>query len=214
MDVMKIHDTYILMTLFVITYIALIFYGISLLPTLNIYITPYNIVNILIRPDAPIVNGLNILFITHHTAGLHIMLQGEEVFKGSVWELVTSLFIHANIYHLFFNSLALLIIKSISSTLEVNRNIIKVFLVGGILSNLSVAIILPNTYSLGASGGIFAVFAWVALINYLERRDNVPLIVLLTMLFLSSIPIIGVPNVVAHVVGALVGSLIAIYKRH
>ncbi|MEM1601231.1 MAG: rhomboid family intramembrane serine protease, partial [Sulfolobales archaeon] len=75
------------------------------------------------------------------------------------------------------------------------------------------ALITPTTSSVGASGGIFAVFTWTALINYIERRDNTLLILLFLTLILSSTPIAGSPNVVAHILGVLVGCSLVVFKK-
>lgn len=213
MNVVKDYDVYVLMFLFITVYVTLAIYGVFLASNIESGLNVFNVINVLVRLDSPIKNDLSILLMTHHTLGIPIMLRGYDLLEGFVWELLTSLFIHANLYHLFFNCLALLIIRSIYSVLEPRYGITKVFLVGGLFSNLCFAITSPDTYSVGASGGIFTVFAWIALRNYLERGDNVPLILLIFTLLLSSIPIVGSPNVVAHLVGSLIGFSIAIYRR-
>ncbi|MEM0361827.1 MAG: rhomboid family intramembrane serine protease [Sulfolobales archaeon] len=210
---MKICDVYPIILIFTLAYISLVLYGILFYFNCCGVPTTQTIINILLRLDSPTINGLSVLYIAHYIAGLHIMLRGEELLNGIFWGLLTSLFIHANIYHLFFNSLALLIIKHISSAMNNAYNLIKVFLIGGLLSNLGTALITPTTSSVGASGGIFAVFTWTALINYIERRDNTLLILLFLTFILSSTPIAGSPNVVAHILGVLVGCSLVVFKK-
>lgn len=210
---MKVCDVCILILVFTLTYISLALYGILFYFNCCGVPTAQTTINILLRPDSPTINGLSVLYIMHYVAGLHIMLRGEELLNGIFWGLLTSLFIHANVYHLLFNSLALLVIKHASSAMNNTYNLIKVFLIGGLLSNLGTALIIPTASSVGGSGGIFTVFAWTAVVGYLERRDTTLLTLLLLALILSSIPITGSPNIVAHILGVLVGCGLALFKN-
>lgn len=210
---MKVCDVCVLILIFTLTYISLVLYGILFYFNCCGMPATQTIINTLLRPDLPTINGLSVLYIVHYVAGLHIMLRGEELFNGVFWGLLTSLFIHANIYHLLFNSLALLIVKHASSAMSNTYNLVKVFLIGGLLSNLGTALIIPTASSVGASGGIFTVFAWTALVSYMERRDTALLILLFLTLILSSTPIVGSPNIVAHILGVLVGCGLAVFKK-
>ncbi len=210
---MRLRDAYLLVLLFISSYLILALYGLFLYAGCCGVLTPQVIVSVLQRLDAPLVEGRSVLFILHYVVGLHIMLRGEELINGYFWELFTSLFIHANIYHLLFNCLALLMVDSMTSTINGRREIVYVFVVGGLASNLGAALLAPDTTSVGSSGGIFAAFAWTALINYLNRGDRVPITLLVVIFAISSIPIIGTPNTLAHALGVFTGSVLALFNK-
>jgi membrane associated rhomboid family serine protease len=74
------------------------------------------------------------------------------------WRLITSIFIHGDLIHLFSNMFGLFLF---GVTVETNKHISKlkyiiIYFASGIIGNLFTLFLLPmNTISLGASGAIF-----------------------------------------------------------
>ena len=86
--------------------------------------------------------------------------------SGSPWRLVTVAFVHGGIdpdwqswaLHLGFNAIALDIAAQLVYRLYGAKRLITWYLLGVIGASLASAIWTPNGYSVGASGGVFALF--------------------------------------------------------
>lgn len=78
---------------------------------------------------------------------------------GQYWRLFTSMFLHAGLAHVLLNMLAL---YSLGSVLEItfgHARFALIYLLGGLVGSvLSAALNAPITFSVGASGAVFAVF--------------------------------------------------------
>lgn len=81
-----------------------------------------------------------------------------------VWRLITAMFLHGDILHLFSNMFGLLLF---GATIENNKDISKIqflliYFLSGLIGNLFSLFLLPlNTISLGASGAIFGLIGVV-----------------------------------------------------
>jgi len=209
----KLTQDEVLVIAFTAAYIAVGLTGLAyLVPRVDLSIE--DVVNALIFLDRPIANDLSILEVVHYVIGVPVALIGAEVLRGCLWELVTSLFVHANIYHLLLNSVGLLIAGRMVSALTTRVNVFKVFLIGGLVSNLTTAVVTPNTLSIGASGGIFSVLAATSVIDYLENRGYSLMALLAIVFALSSLPLVGIPNVLAHAAGVLTGLALGLQLHH
>ncbi|MGH9118147.1 MAG: rhomboid family intramembrane serine protease [Acidimicrobiales bacterium] len=92
-------------------------------------------------------------------------LNGPDVADGEWWRLITSGFLHANLFHLAFNMAALWILGSqLESALGRVRYAIVYFgsLLGGALGALLLS---PNVFTVGASGAIFGVMGAAAALH-------------------------------------------------
>jgi rhomboid protease GluP len=91
---------------------------------------------------------------------------GADYLSGSPWRLVTVAFVHGGIdpdwqswaLHLGFNAIALDIAAQLVYRLYGARRLITWYLLGVIGASLASAIWMPIGYSVGASGGVFALF--------------------------------------------------------
>jgi len=91
---------------------------------------------------------------------------GFDYLSGSPWRLVTVAFVHGGIgpdwqswaLHLGFNAIALDIAAQLVYRLYGARRLITWYLLGVIGASLASAIWMPIGYSVGASGGVFALF--------------------------------------------------------
>jgi len=141
---------------------------------------------------------------------LPLMLSGAEVSRGAVWELFTSLFMHANIIHLGFNMVALLYIGTACENYLGGRMVLTTYFAGGLAGNLlSLALIPPTTYSLGASGAIFSLLGLLAITEYRRTHQLLSSLGWAIIIFVvSSVGLAGAVNMFAHFGGLAAGLLI------
>lgn len=136
--------------------------------------------------------------------------------------LITSLFFHANLFHFISNMVILILFGLI---LEKNIGSIKfifIYLLSGILGNLSQSFIIPGSFVIGASAAIFGIIGAILLRNpFLELKLlgilKVPILIvfggyfiisnLLSRFYFEYFSILGDT---AHLVGFLVGILIIV----
>jgi rhomboid protease GluP len=130
------------------------------------------------------------------------------IYYGSYYQLLTSLFVHANIAHIAGNMVFLLIFGLRGEELFSLPEYLSVYFLGGLTGNLFSLLLLPlNTPSVGASGAIFAMFGAATIYARHGFSQSIigALIYAFFLLFLSSGP--GVNNF-AHIGGLLTGLLI------
>ena len=95
-----------------------------------------------------------------------ITLAGGDFLTGEPWRLVTVALVHGGIepswqswaLHLGFNAIALDIATQLVHRLYGARRLVLYYLLGLVGASLASAIWLPASYSVGASGGVFALF--------------------------------------------------------
>jgi rhomboid protease GluP len=93
--------------------------------------------------------------------------------QGEYYRLVTAMFLHAGILHIFFNAYALYIIGSSLEPLFGHARFAVIYLLGG-LSGSVLSVILgdlsANVASVGASGAVFAIFGAEMVYLYRHRQ--------------------------------------------
>jgi rhomboid protease GluP len=129
-------------------------------------------------------------------------------YAGYYYQILTSMFVHADIAHIVGNMLFLLIFGLRGEEMFSLPEYLSIYFLGGLTGNLLSLFLLPiETISVGASGAIFAMFG--AAIIYERRSFSQSIIGALIyaffLLLISSGP--GV-NIFAHVGGLLAGLLI------
>jgi membrane associated rhomboid family serine protease len=99
----------------------------------------------------------------------YLSFSGDNLLKGRVWTLITSLFLHADILHLLGNMLFLYVFgNTMEEDLGANRTL-GVFFVGGTVSFLVSLLFYDSaTPLIGASAAIFTLSAIVMLIKPLK----------------------------------------------
>lgn len=81
------------------------------------------------------------------------------------WTLITSLFLHANPTHLFFNMWALFIFGPLLEKMIGSQKFLALYLIAGIVGNVGFALFYPSTTAgIGASGAIYGVVGALAVI--------------------------------------------------
>lgn len=123
----------------------------------------------------------------------------DHLFSLNIYTLITSVFIHGDIFHILSNSLALLIFGRIVEK-QLGNMMIFIFLASGFISNVISHLISIFTgdlfYSLGASGAIAGLIIFAILIEPLAFTTIflVPLPIFVIGWFLILLDIIGLTN--------------------
>ncbi len=133
----------------------------------------------------------------------------EFVFHGAYWQLFTSMFIHASIYHLAGNMLFLLIFGLRGEEMFSLPEYLGIYLIGGLVGNLLSLVFGPYFISVGASGAIFALFGACIIYDRRSVRQSI-LGALVYAFFLFFINTGEGVNILAHL-GGLAFGLIAGY---
>ncbi len=129
------------------------------------------------------------------------------VFQGHLWQLFTSIFVHANLVHLFGNLIFLMIFGLGAETLFGWRNYYIIYFASGLFGSFLSLLLGLNTISVGASGAIFGLFGAVTI--YSGKMNIQSILVALMYAAYFFILNIGVNvNLFAHAGGLLVGLIL------
>jgi membrane associated rhomboid family serine protease len=135
-----------------------------------------------------------------------------------LWTLFTSVFLHADILHLVYNMIALVLFGLILENIIGSRKFIVIFFVSGIAAGVAAAFFYDA--SLGASGAIFGVMGCLAALRprMFVWVLGVPLPMALAAavwLMIDMLGVISPANVanIAHIAGLLTGITIGLYLR-
>lgn len=155
-----------------------------------------------------------ILFGTYNALLDKYSIYGPTVRAGQYYRLITGTFIHANIFHLFFNCYALAILGSQLESFLGKPKYLIVYLFSALIGSLFSVTFAGNYYSIGASGAIFGLMGSLVYFGYhyrvylgnVVKSQIIPLILMnLGIGFL--VP--GIDNS-AHIGGLLGGALITV----
>lgn len=80
------------------------------------------------------------------------------------WMIFTSIFLHANFAHLFYNMLALFFFGTYLESIVSKKTYLKIFFISGIFGNILYILTTPNPNipALGASGAVYGVIGALA----------------------------------------------------
>jgi membrane associated rhomboid family serine protease len=91
-------------------------------------------------------------------------------FLSEPWTAITSMFAHADMYHLLFNMIALYFFGSYLVQLVGERSMLAIYFIGGIVGSLFFWLLGPvNGLAVGASGAIFALGGALAVLRPMTR---------------------------------------------
>ncbi len=166
-----------------------------------------------------------------------IAVQPSNFFQGQVWQLITSMFMHGNLTHLFVNMLSLFFIGNFVEKLIGRKRMFWVYILSGIFAGLffvGLAYLFGSSvlgakifgssevFAVGASGAIFGLGGLLAMLTpnlrvyvffFLPMRMWFAMIFLLGVLWFASIGV-GLPfGNTAHLGGLLVGICYGIYLK-
>lgn len=138
-------------------------------------------------------------------------LYGPQALGGQWWQFVTSLFLHANLLQLGFNTAALFVFGPPLETAVGTRPFLVIYLLSGVTGNILSVAAHPRIQTVGASGCLFGIAgAWVGL--QARRTIFPPRVVALLLGYVALMLVIGFLadaglNNVAHLGGFVQGLL-------
>ncbi len=151
-----------------------------------------------------------------------------DFFLDRPWGILTSMFVHDGLYHLFANMITLYFFGGFFNRLVGSRTFLLVYFGGGIVGGIFFILLTSNALAVGASGAVFALGAVMAVLVPRMRVVIFPIPAPIQLwmatigifVILTILPMLGVlPGIAwqAHLGGALTG-LIAGYilkqRRH
>lgn len=138
------------------------------------------------------------------------------VLNGAYYQLFTSMFIHASIFHLAGNMLFLLIFGLRGEEMFSIAEFLGIYLIGGLVGNLLSLVFGPYFVSVGASGAIFALFGACIIYDRRSMRQSI-LGALVYAFFLFFINTGEGVNILAHLgglgFGLIIGYLLASRRK-
>lgn len=140
------------------------------------------------------------------------------------WTLITSVFLHADIEHIFFNMFALFFFGTYLERCIAQREYIILFLVSGLFGNIGYMLTAPELTIpvVGASGSIYGIMGCLAALRpfaviYIYFTP-VPLILAAVIWAITEFLGIFTPSYIAHgshLFGLVFGVLVGLYmKKH
>jgi rhomboid protease GluP len=139
-------------------------------------------------------------------------VNGRVLLEGAYWQLFTSMFLHASIFHLVGNMLFLFIFGLRGEEMFSLQEFVGIYLLGGLVGNLlSLAFgVAPGGeifVSVGASGAIFSLFGACLVYDRRSVRQSImgALVYAFFLFFISTGPNV---NILAHLGGLVLGLLL------
>ena len=135
------------------------------------------------------------------------------VWKGDYWRLLTSSLLHGGYFlHLYFNSQALFNIGSMIEALSNRAHVAICFLLAGIGGSIASLYLMPDTNSIGASGGVIGLFGFLGVYGYKNKAHLPPNFlrnIVINLLFIAVIGVIGYNFIdnAAHAGGLVTGAI-------
>ncbi|MGP6169785.1 rhomboid family intramembrane serine protease [Microbacterium sp. A196] len=145
-----------------------------------------------------------------HAAYLYPSLSG---MPFEPWRLLTAIFVHGGFIHLALNMLALWMLGQNLEPMLGRVRYLALYLISGLGGSVMVALLAPNTATVGASGSIFGLLAALLIIGRHIGANVTGILIVLGVNFAFGFFVGGIAWQ-AHLGGAIVGALIAfIYTR-
>ena len=140
------------------------------------------------------------------------------------WMFITSIFLHADLSHLFFNMMALFFFGTYLERMIGRKSFLVLFLVSGVIGNLGYLFTAndPLTPAIGASGAIYGVVGTLAVLAPLMMifiYGIIPLPMFVTAILWTLLDLVGLftPSGIAHgahLGGIVVGVIYGLYLRY
>jgi len=138
------------------------------------------------------------------------------------WTFITSIFLHANPEHLFFNMFALFMFGFSLEARIKPSNFVLIFFLAGIFGNLGYIVTAPNstTPAVGASGAIYGIMGALAVFvpSATVYLGYMPMPIILVAFIWGVTEFLGLftPGPIAHgahLAGLFIGALFGFYMR-
>jgi membrane associated rhomboid family serine protease len=94
--------------------------------------------------------------------------------EGQLWRLVTSATMHGGLLHIYLNSQALFNIGGAIEALSNRAHVAVCFLLAAIGGSVASLILMPETNSIGASGGIVGLFGFLGVFGFVHKEHLPP----------------------------------------
>jgi membrane associated rhomboid family serine protease len=133
------------------------------------------------------------------------------VWKGEVWRLLTCATLHANFIHICMNSQALIGLGKLIEAVTNRAYLTIVFLISALSGSIFSLVLMPNTTSVGASGGLMGLVGFLAVLGY-RRKEVLPAgffkSIVVNICFIGALGLVGfsVIDNAAHLGGLLAGA--------
>ena len=95
------------------------------------------------------------------------------VYDGEIWRLLTGATLHGHLLHIYFNGQALYGLAGLVEYLSNRAHLAIVFLLSIILGSLFSLYFMPDTPSVGASGGIMGIIGYLVILGF-RRKQQLP----------------------------------------
>jgi membrane associated rhomboid family serine protease len=134
--------------------------------------------------------------------------------NGAYWQILTTMFIHGGLMHLFMNMVVLFQFGSIIENARGKILFLSLYFGGGILTSLFtfayIYFINPYTNVVGASGAICVLIGWIAKKDPYNRKG-----LIVAILIISFAPLLIGVRVAwfAHILGFAIGYIAGKYTR-
>lgn len=186
-----------------------------ILLTINVVIFLFFTLLTIVKADAVI------LFLTEH---VFVFKTNLVFFATHPWTLITSIFTHFSLSHLFFNMLMFYFVAQMFVYFFNARKLVWIYLLGGITGNLLELLVSTIVYGndhiisvVGASGGVMAIFIAIAIYQphfkvKLFGVFEMKIIYIAAIYFISDFARIGFDDGIAHLAhlgGAFIGFISA-----
>lgn len=135
-------------------------------------------------------------------------VNGLVIYEGASYQLFTSMFVHASLFHLVGNMLFLLIFGLRGEEMFSLPEYLTIYILGGLVGNLLYLGLGPlDIPAVGASGAIFAMFAACVMYDRRSIRQSIVGAIVFAF-FLFFINIGENTNLLAHLGGLVVGLIL------
>jgi membrane associated rhomboid family serine protease len=182
--------------------------------TSNIVTMTLIVINVIVFVFGTLSPSLNVTLI-NYGAEQGLLMQQDPI---QYYRLVTAMFLHANLTHIFFNMFSLYVIGALNGTerlLGAWRYLL-IYFAAGIAGGLAEAFIQPTSVAIGASGAIFGIFGAFGAVLFLMRRQlgaaaNSIIIQWIGLIVLNLVIDVAIPGIAIwdHIGGLVVGFALA-----
>ncbi|HKY54065.1 MAG TPA: rhomboid family intramembrane serine protease [Anaerolineales bacterium] len=132
------------------------------------------------------------------------------VWEGETWRLLTCATLHVNFVHIWMNGQALVGLGRMIESLTNRAYLAIVFLPSALCGSIFSLLLMPNSTSVGASGGIMGLVGFLAVLGY-RRKEFLPSgffkSILINICFIGAIGLVGFAIIdnAAHLGGLVAG---------
>jgi membrane associated rhomboid family serine protease len=137
-----------------------------------------------------------------------------DVWSGEIWRLLTGTLLHGNLIHFCFNFLALWGLARLVEVLTHPLYVPIVFIFSALMGSIMSLALLPETTSVGASGGIMGLLGFLIILTLKQRKyfpSAIVQMLLVNVVYIVATGVVGYQIIdnAAHFGGFMAGMLLA-----